>query len=104
MLYYSCNDVKLIKRKEGKIIIRQLEIPKKILKDKKIKPEGKLIYGYIFTKGFERTITHLNVGELQQLVKISNSGLKKNLEKLESCKYLIYNEYNTGMYMINLLG
>lgn len=83
--------------------LKHLELPQRILKDKRIKPEGKLIYSYIFTKGFERIVTHINVGELQQLLKISNQGLRKNLEKLEFCKYLIYKEYETGMYMINVL-
>ena len=56
----------------GYLIIRHLEIPNKILKDKRIKPEGKLIYSYIYTKGFDRIITDINVGELQQVVRITN--------------------------------
>ena len=51
---------------------RHQEIPTKILKDKRIKPEGKLIYSYIYAKGQGRIITDLNVGELQQVVKIKN--------------------------------
>ena len=83
---------------------RHQGIPTKILKDKRIKPEGKLIYSYIYSKGQDRIITDLNVGELQQVVKIKNKGLKGNLERLEQLKYLIYKEYDTGMYTINLLG
>jgi len=83
---------------------RHRGIPTKILKDKRIKPEGKLIYSYIYSKGQDRIITDLNVGELQQVVKIKNKGLKRNLERLEQLKYLIYKEYDTGMYTINLLG
>lgn len=82
--------------------IKKLEIPEKILKDKRIKPECKIIYEYIFTKGFERIITDLNIGEIQQVVKITNQGLKRNLEKLEKFKYLVFKEYDTGMYQIHL--
>ena len=82
---------------------RHQGIPTKILKDKRIKPEGKLIYSYIYSKGQDRIITDLNVGELQQVVKINNQGLRKNLERLEKSKYLIYKEYDVGMYTINLL-
>ena len=86
------------------MIIRHLEIPNKILKDKRIKPEGKLIYSYIYTKGFDRILTDINVGELQQVVRITNKGLEKNLEKLQTYNYLLYREYDKGMYTINLLG
>lgn len=98
------SDVKVIKRKEEYLIIRHLEIPNKILKDKRIKPEGKLIYSYIYTKGFDRILTDINVGELQQVVRITNKGLEKNLEKLQTYNYLLYQEYDKGMYTINLLG
>ena len=83
---------------------RHQDFSTKILKDKRIKPEGKLIYSYIYAKGQDRIITDLNVGELQQVVKINNQGLRKNLERLEKSKYLIYKEYDVGMYTINLLG
>ena len=80
------------------------QIPNEVWKDKRIRPEGKIIYAYIYSKGFNRIITDINVGELQQVVKISNQGLKKNLERLELLKYLVYKEYDIGMYTINLLG
>ena len=83
---------------------RHQDLPTNILKYKRIKPEGKLIYSYIYYKGQDIIITDLNVGELQQVVKIKNKGLKRNLERLEQLKYLIYKEYDTGMYTINLLG
>ena len=83
---------------------QHLEIPSKIWKDKKIKPEGKLIYAYIYSKGIDRIVIDLNVGEIQQVVKISNKGLQNNLKALETCKYVLYKEYDTGMYTINLLG
>lgn len=82
----------------------QLEVPKRLWNDKRIKPEGKLIYSYIYSKGQDRIITDLNAGELQQVVRISNQGLKKNLRKLEDYKYLLFKEYSNGMYTINILG
>lgn len=81
-----------------------LDDSNKIWKDKRIKPEGKIIYSYLHSKGFEGKITKLNVGELQAYVKISNKGLKNNLKALEFCEYLLYREYDTGMYTIKLLG
>lgn len=82
--------------------IRHLEILDKIKKDKRVKFEGKIIYSYIYTKGFDKIIVDLNVGELQPYLKIKNKGLKNNLQTLERYKYLIYDEYDTGMYSINL--
>ena len=75
----------------------QLEVPKRLWNDKRINP-------YIYSKGQDRIITDLNVGELQQVVRISNQGLKKNLRKLEDYKYLLFKEYSNGMYTINILG
>ncbi len=80
------------------------EIPPKIWKDRHIKPEGKLIYSYIYSKGLDKLIIDLNIGEIQQVVKISNQGLKKNLKKLEDYRYLLFKEYSNGMYTINLQG
>jgi hypothetical protein len=80
------------------------KIPPRIWKDKHIQPEGKIIYSYIYSKGFDKLLINLNVGELQQVVKINNVGLKKVLQKLESNQYLLFQEYDTGMYTINLLG
>ena len=88
----------------NEVKLQTFKIPKEIWEDKRIRPEGKLIYTYIYSKGFNRVITDLNVGELQQVVKINNLGLKKNLDKLEKLKYIIYQEYDVGMYTINLLG
>lgn len=84
------------------MLIRKLEIPKEIWKDKRIPKETKYIYSYIYTKGFNRTITDINIGEIQQTIKIKNKGLKKSLDILEELKYLVYQEYNTGMYTITL--
>ena len=82
--------------------IRHLEVPEIIWKDKRIPKETKLIYSYIYTKGFERIITDINVGEIQRVVNIKNKGLRKSLRILEELKYLIYKEYSNGMYTITL--
>lgn len=42
----------------------------KIWKDKNIKPKAKAkeIFAYLYADGFERTISHLNIGDIQQTV------------------------------------
>ena len=82
--------------------IRHLEIPDKLWNDSRIKFEGKMIFGYILAKGFDRLVTDLNVGEIQQTIPITNVGLLKNLQKLERYKYLTFKEYSKGMYAITL--
>ena len=83
--------------------IDQLDITDhKIWRDKRIKPEAKEIYAYIYSKGFDRIITHINIGELQQVLHIKNVGLRNNLKRLEIYKYLIFKEYQTGMYEIHI--
>lgn len=82
--------------------ITKFQIPKEIWKDKNIPKEAKYIYSYIYAKGNERIITDINIGEIQQTIKIKNEGLRKNLEVLEKLKYLIFQEYDTGMYTITL--
>ena len=82
--------------------IRHLEVPETIWKDKRIPKETKLIYSYIYTKGFERILTDINVGEIQRVVNIKNKGLRKSLRVLEELKYLIYKEYSNGMYTVTL--
>ena len=82
--------------------IRHLEVADSIWKDKRIPKETKLIYSYIYTKGFERIITDINIGEIQRVVNIKNKGLRKSLQILEELKYLIYKEYSDGMYTITL--
>ena len=83
---------------------RTLEVPPRLWIDKNINPEGKHIYSYIYSRGCGKTIFHLNVGDIQQELAITNVGLKKHLGILERYKYLIYKEYSKGMYMIHLLG
>lgn len=80
------------------------KIPPKIWKDKRIKPESKYIYSYLYSKGYDKYVIDLNIGELQQVVSINNVGLKKSLQRLATCKYLLYDEYDKGMYSIRLLG
>ena len=82
--------------------IRHLEVAESIWKDKRIPKETKLIYSYIYTKGFERIITDINIGEIQRVVNIKNKDLRKSLQILEELKYLIYKEYSNGMYTITL--
>lgn len=82
--------------------IRHLEIAQDIWKDKRIPIETKLIYSYIYSKGFEKLIVNINVGEIQRIVNIKNIGLRKNLELLEKLKYLIYKEYSNGLYTIKI--
>lgn len=82
--------------------IKCLEVPQEICKDKRIPKETKYIYSYIYTKSFDRIITDINIWEIQQTLKIKNKGLKKSLEILEELKYLVYQEYDTGMYTITL--
>lgn len=80
----------------------QPEIPERLWNDSRIKFEGKMIFGYILAKGYDRFVIDLNVGEIQQVVPITNVGLLKNLEKLERYKYLSFKEYSKGMYAITL--
>ena len=82
--------------------IRHLEVADSMWKDKRIPKETKLIYTYIYTKGFEKIITDINVGEIQRVVNIKNKGLRKSLDILEKQNYLIYKEYSNGMYTITL--
>jgi len=84
------------------MLIKKFQIPKQIWKDKRIPKETKYIYSYIYSKGFDRIITDINIGEIQQTIKIKNKGLKKSLEILEQLKYLVYQEYGAGMYTITL--
>ena len=84
------------------MLIIRFQIPNKIWRDKRIPKETKYIYSYIYSKGFDRIITDINIGEIQQTIKIKNNGLRKSLEILEQLKYLVYQEYETGMYTITL--
>ena len=82
--------------------IKQLEVPQEVWEDKRLPYETKYVLGYIIAKGFDRTITHLDVGELQPTFKIKNKGLKRSLDILESLNYLIYKDHSHGRYTITL--
>ena len=79
---------------------QQLEITKhRIWQDKKIKPEAKEIFAELYAEGFERTISHISIGRIQRDLKsITNIGFRNNLKILEKNKYLVYKEYDTGLY------
>ena len=81
---------------------KQFIVDPTIWGNKRIPREAKYIFSYIYSKGFNRYITDINVGELQQVLKITNVGLRKNLKILEELKYLVYEEYANGMYTIRL--
>ena len=80
-----------------------LEVPDKIWKDKRIKKECKIIYSIIYSRCYNKTVMHLNVGDIQQDLKIKNKALKKHLDNLQNLNYINVKEYATGLYMINLL-
>lgn len=82
--------------------IKHLEVPQEIWEDKRIPYETKYVFGFILSKAFDKTITHLDVGELQQAFKIKNKGLKKSLDILENLNYLIYKDHSHGRYTITL--
>ncbi len=85
------------------MMLNKFKIPQEIWEDKRIPKETKYIYSYIYTKGFDRIITDINIGEIQQTIKIKNKGLKRSLEILKQLKYLKYfQEYSNGMYTITL--
>lgn len=70
----------------------------KIWEDKNINSKAKEIFAYLYVEGFEKNISHLNVGDIQQTVRIKNKGLRKILEQLQNNNYLRFKEYHTGMY------
>ena len=59
-----------------------MRITNRIWKDKDIPKEAKYIYTYIYSKGMNRLLIDINIGEIQRIVKIKNEGLRKNLERL----------------------
>lgn len=94
------------KRKErrSKLLVRNtLEVPNKIWKDKRIKKECKIIYSLIYSKSYDKSVIHLNVGDIQQDIKIKNKALRKHLDNLKDLNYINVKEYATGLYMIHLL-
>lgn len=74
----------------------------KIWKDKNIKPECKKIYAYLYSQALDKEITHVNTRNIQHIISITNKGFKKNLDILEKFKYLIYKEYDRGLYEVKV--
>ena len=70
----------------------------KIWKDKNIKPEGKEIYAYLYSEAFDKLVAHINIGDIQHRIHITNVGFKNNLKILEKFKYLVFKEYDNGLY------
>lgn len=70
----------------------------KIWKDKNIKPEGKKIYAYLYSEVFDKLVAHINIGDIQNKIHITNVGFKNNLKILEKFKYLVFKEYDNGLY------
>ena len=82
---------------------KQLDITgHRVWLDKKIKPEAKEIYSYLYCMGFDRTVFHFNIGDIQNYIPITNVGFRNNLKILEKLKLLIYREYERGMYEIHI--
>ena len=53
----------------------------------------------LFIKGFNKTISHISIGRIQhELKSITNVGFRNNLKILEKFKYLLFNEYDNGLY------
>ena len=47
----------------------------------------------------DRTISHISIGRIQsELKSITNIGFRNNLKILEKNKYLVYKEYDIGLY------
>lgn len=82
--------------------MRKLITPNDIWNNKNIKPEAKEIYSYLYCKGFDRSVFHFNIGDIQNQIPISNVGFRNNLKILKKLKLLIYKEYKIGMYEIHI--
>lgn len=78
---------------------KQLDITNhKIWKDKNINLEAKEIYAYLYSQGFVKIVSHINIGDIQQVISISNVGLRNNMKLLEKFNYIVYREYDKGLY------
>ena len=79
---------------------KQLDLTNhKIWKDRNIKPEAKEIYAYLYSEGFDRTISNINIGRVQKEDKsIKNIAFRKNMQLLEKYNYIKFREYDIGLY------
>ena len=75
--------------------IRQLDLTNHVIWNKEI-------YSYLYCRGFDRTVFHFNIGDIQKYIPITNVGFRNNLKILEKLKLLIYKEYKRGMYEIHI--
>ncbi len=70
-----------------------------IWKDKNIKPEAKEIFAYLYSEGFDKIASNINIGRVQKEVKsIKNIAFRKNLQQLEKYNYIKFREYDIGLY------
>ena len=93
-----------VKERREKLLFRKtLKVPDNIWKDKRIKKECKIIYSIIYSRCYNQTVIHLNVGDIQQHIKIKNKALRKHLDNLQDLNYIDVKEYSTGLYIIHLL-
>ena len=79
---------------------KQLDLTNhKIWKDRNIKPEAKEIYAYLYSEGFDKTISNINIGRVQKEVKsIKYIACRKNMQLLEKYNYIKFREYDIGLY------
>ncbi len=79
---------------------KQLDITNyEIWKDRNIKSETKEIFAYLYSEGFDKTISNINIGRVQKEVKsIRNIAFRKNLQQLEKYNYIKFREYDKGLY------
>ena len=62
---------------------RKLDLSKhKIWRDKNIKPEAKEIYAILHSNALDKYIAHINIGDIQNKIHITNVGFKNNLKIL----------------------
>ena len=84
------------------MVIKEFQVPIDIWNDKNIPMEAKYIYSYIYSKSYKKYLVDINIGEIQQVIKIKNKGLRNNLKLLNDLKYLVFNEYAIGNYSVTL--
>lgn len=79
---------------------RQLDLTNhRIWKDRNIKPEAKDVYVYLYSEGFDKVFTNINIGRVQKEFKsIKNVAFRKNLKLLEKNNYIKFKEYDKGLY------
>ena len=67
-------------RKEEIQCMNKFKTPNDIWNNKNIKPEAKEIYSYLYCRGFDRTVFHFNIGDIQNYIPITNVGFRNNLK------------------------